>query len=73
MGSINAELMPEYFHATYIFGCKINTAISANKPKYTFLFVTSVYSRVYTSTPHEHFEIYFSHQSYPPTTYKIQK
>ena len=42
LSSINAELMPEYFHAAYIFGCKINTAISANKPKYTFLLVTSV-------------------------------
>ena len=31
--------MPEYFHAAYIFSCKINAAISANKPKYTFLFV----------------------------------
>ena len=43
LGSINAELMPEYFHAAYIFGCKRNTAISANKPKYTFLLLTSVY------------------------------
>ena len=34
--------MPEYFHAAYIFGFKINTAISANKQKYTFLLVTSV-------------------------------
>ena len=34
--------MPEYFHAAYIFGCKRNTAISANKPKYTFLLLTSV-------------------------------
>ena len=42
MGSINAELMPEYFHAAYIFGCIRNTAISANKPKYTFLLLTSV-------------------------------
>ena len=43
LGSINAELMPEYFHAAYIVGCKRNTAISSNKPKYTFLLVTSVY------------------------------
>ena len=43
LGSINAELITEYFHAAYSFGCKINTAISANKPKYTFLLVTSVY------------------------------
>ena len=34
--------MPEYFHAAYIFGCKRNTEISANKPKYTFLLLTSV-------------------------------
>ena len=33
--------MPEYFHAAYIFGCNRNTAISANKQKYTFLLVTS--------------------------------
>ena len=38
--------MPEYFHATYIFGCKRNTAISANKPKYTFLLLTSVITSV---------------------------
>ena len=25
----------------YIFGCKRNTAISANKPKYTFVLLTS--------------------------------
>ena len=43
LGSINTELMPEYFHAAYMFGCKRNTAISDNKPKYTFLLVTSVY------------------------------
>ena len=43
LGSINAELMPEYFQAAYIFGCKRNTAMSANKPKYTFLLLTSVY------------------------------
>ena len=29
--------MPEYSHAAYIFGCKRNTAISANKQKYNFL------------------------------------
>ena len=28
--------------AFYIFGCKRNTAISSNKPKHTFLLVTSV-------------------------------
>ena len=39
--------MPEYFDAAYIVGCKINTAISSNKPKYTFLLVTSVYSKSY--------------------------
>ena len=42
LGSMNAELIPEYFHAAYIFGCIRNTAISANKPKYTFLLLTSV-------------------------------
>ena len=35
--------MPEYLHAAYIVGCKINTEISSNKPKYTFLLVTSVF------------------------------
>ena len=36
------------FHSAYIFGCKRNTAISANKPKYTFLLLTSVYQSTCT-------------------------
>ena len=48
--------MPEYFHAAYVFGCKINNAISAKKPKYTFLLVTSVYA----SRPHKHIKIDFT-------------
>ena len=44
------ELMPAYCHAAYIFGCKRNTAISDNKPKYTFLLVTSVVAGAHHET-----------------------
>ena len=71
--------MPEYFHAAYFFGGKINTAISANKPKYTFLLVTSVHCKGYATNSIRTFvlAIAYYHKLFnysdPSSTFMIQK